>query len=240
MVKVVEQINYMNIKQTSIMIAATALFAGVGSSIEAAGGYGTSNCQIIYGGGEVCQKTVSFTLDKKVQKPTKGGEFVDNLGINDEKFAPGATVNFQITVKNTGDTPIENIDVLDTLPDHLTWVSGGNNTGNQVSYTLQKLEPGQSHNGNISVKVADINNLPTDKNIICVTNNVRATQDGNVASDASQLCIEKGLKQKDGGPVVQQTPPLKQTPQTGPGMLSLAALIPAGALGFFLNRKAIR
>jgi uncharacterized repeat protein (TIGR01451 family) len=160
--------------------------------------------------------------------------------MNDEKFAPGSTIVFKIVVKNTGDTRVENIDVTDTLPDNLIWVSGGNNNGNQITYSLARLEPGQSHEGTITVKAADANNLPTDRNIICVTNTVKATQDGNVATDNSQVCIEKGLKQKDGGPVVQQTPPLKQTPQTGPGMLSLAALIPAGALGLFLNRKAVR
>lgn len=228
----------MNFKTTATFIASAAIFAGAAASVNAAGGYGTSNCQIIYGGGEVCQKSVSFTLDKKVQKPTKGGEFVDNLGMNDEKFAPGSTVNFRISIKNTGETRIENIQVVDTLPENLSWVSGGKNNGNQVTYSLEKLEPGQSHDGNITVRVANANALPQDKNLICVTNTVKATQDGNAASDNAQLCIEKGLK--DGGPVVQQTPPMKQTPQTGPGMLSLAALIPAGALGLFLNRRATR
>jgi len=231
----------MNIKKTTTFLTAAAFLAGSAVAVNAAGGgYGTSNCQIIYGGGEVCQKSVSFNLDKKVQKPTKGGEFVDNLGVDDEKFTPGSTVNFRITIKNTGETRIENIQVVDTLPEYLSWVSGGNNKGNEVTYTLDKLEPGQSHDGNISVKVADVSNLPSDKSIICVINTVKATQDGNVATDNAQLCIEKGLKQKDSGPVVQQTPPMKQTPQTGPGMLSLAALIPAGALGLFLNRRAIR
>src|SRR4051812_43459434 len=110
-----------NIKTTAIFFVAAALFAGAASRVNA----GTSNCQIIYGGGEVCQKTVSFTLDKKVQRPNKGGEYVDNLGMNDDKFAPGATVNFRITVKNTGDAKINNVNVVDMLPDYLSYVSGG-------------------------------------------------------------------------------------------------------------------
>ena len=229
----------MNIKQTSVFFAGTALFAGAALSAHAAG----SQCEVIYGGGyyggEICDEKISFSLDKQVQRPTKGGEFVNNLGANDEKFVPGATINFRIIIKNTGEKAIEDVNVTDTLPDHLSWVSGGENNGNQVTYTLDKLDPGKEHTSTITVKVSDANNLPNDKSIVCVANTVKATQNGRSATDSTQLCIEKGLKQKDGGPVIQQTPPLKQTPQTGPGALSLIALIPAGALGFFLNRKAI-
>lgn len=231
----------MNIKHTTIIIAAAlfAVFTPFGT-VNAGG----SQCEVIYGGGyyggEICDKNISFTVDKQVQKPTKGGEFVNNLGANDEKFAPGATVQFKIFIKNTGNKAIENINVVDNLPDHLIWVSGGKNNGQQVTYTINKLDPGKSHTGNLTVKVADANNLPNDKSVICIINTVKATQDGHSATDTTQLCIEKGMKQKDGGPVVHQTPPLKETPQTGAGALSLAALIPAGALGFFLNRKAIR
>ncbi len=230
----------MNFKRTSLFFVTTALFAGAASVVNAGG----SKCEVIYGGGyyggEICDERISFNIDKQVQKPTKGGEFVNNLGANDEKFAPGATIAFRIIIKNTGDTTIENINVVDTLPDHLTWVSGGRNNGKEVTYSLERLNPGQSHTGTITVKAAESNNLPTDRSVTCVVNNVRATQNGHSATDSTQLCIEKNQPQKDGGPVVQQTPPLKQTPQTGAGILSLAALIPAGALGLFLNRKATR
>lgn len=232
----------MNIKQTSLIFTLTALFAGASTlaGVHAAG----SKCEVIYGGGyyggEICDEQISFSLDKQIQKPTKGGEFVNNLGANDEKFAPGQTVIFRIIIENTGSKTIENISVVDTLPNHLAWVSGGRNNGNQVTYTLEKLDPGKSHTGTITTKVVDSNILPTDTPVICVTNTVKATQNSRSATDSTQLCIERGLKQKDGGPVVQQTPPLKQTPQTGPGALSLFALIPAGAFGLFLNRKAIR
>ncbi len=222
-------------KHTIVFAAAAGIFAGAAHSAYA----GASNCQIIYGGGEVCQKAVSFTLDKKVQKPTKGGEFVDNLGVNDEKFAPGATINYKITVKNTGDSEITNINVLDELPQYLSWVSGGNLQGNNVSYTIDKLAPGQSRSFDLSAKVADTNNLPTDKNIICVTNKVKATQNDNTATDSSEACIEKGVvPQKEGGPVVQPVPPIQQTPQTGAGFMSLIALLPTGALGIYLNRRS--
>lgn len=230
----------MNILQKSLFFATTAFFAGAASLVSADG----SKCEVIYGGGyyggEICDERISFNLDKQVQKPSKGGEFINNLGVNDEKYTPGSNIVFRIIIKNTGDKAIENINVVDTLPDHLTWVSGGRNNGKQVTYTLQKLDPGKSHTGTITVKVADSNGLPNDKQVICVVNNVKATQNGHSATDSSQVCIDKGQPQKDGGPVVQQTPPLKQTPQTGAGLLSLAALIPAGAIGVFLNRKAVR
>jgi uncharacterized repeat protein (TIGR01451 family) len=225
-----------NIKQTAIFFAAAALFAGAATQVHA----GASNCQIIYGGGEVCQKTVSFTLDKKVQRPTKGGDFVDNLGTNDDKFGPGTTVNFRITVKNTGDATLSNVNIVDSLPTYLTYSSGGQQDGNNANFTIDSLKSGESKSFDLVAKVADTNTLPADKSIVCVTNNVKATQDGNTATDSTQLCIEKSVSQKGGGPIVQQTPPLKQTPSTGPEMLSLVALIPSGALGLFLNRKSRR
>lgn len=229
-------------KKTTTFIAAAALFAGTAAFNAAFAG--SSNCEVVYGGGyyggEICDEKVSFVVDKQVQRPTKGGSMVNNLGVDDEKFAPGSTVNFKITVKNTGSKAIEDLNVIDTLPTHLTWVSGGKRDGQKVSYVIEKLDAGKSQTVDLSAKVANGNDLPKDKSVNCVTNNVKASKDSYSATDSTQICIENGMKQKDGGPVVQQTPPLKQTPQTGPGALSLAALIPAGALGLFLNRRAIR
>lgn len=207
---------------------ALALTAGTYSVANAAGG---SNCQIIYGGGEVCQKQVSFTLDKKVQSPTKGGQFVDNLGMNDARFAPNSTVTFSIIVKNTGSTKIDSINVKDELPNYLTANSGN------YDYTITNLEPGKEHKVSLTAKTASAENLPSDKAITCVVNTVKATENtGNTAQDSTQLCIEKQITNVPSK--VFETPNMKTTPSTGPEMLSLLALIPTGAAGLYLRKRS--
>lgn len=221
------------------LVVATLFFASATSAHSA-----SSNCEVIYGGGyyggQMCDEKISFTVDKQVQKPTKGGEFVNNLGANDEKFASGSTVNFRIIVKNNGEKTINNITVTDTLPQHLTWVSGGSRNGQNVTFTIKSLEAGKSVTLTVSAKASTAENLPSDKNVTCVVNNVKVTQNGNSATDSTQLCIEKTTVPQKGGAVVHQTPPMKQTPATGPEMLSLFALVPTGVAGLYLRRKGAK
>ena len=71
------------------------LFASTGSALAAGS---ESNCQVIYGGGEVCETKVKFTINKLVQNPGKGGNYVENLNINDPRLKPGQNVNFKIVI----------------------------------------------------------------------------------------------------------------------------------------------
>lgn len=197
---------------------------------------GSSNCQAIYGGGQVCPQ-ITFSITKMVQSPTKGGQFVKNLTINDARFAPGQNVNFQITVQNTGSQDISKIDVVDTLPDFLTFVSGPGNFDQktkQLTFSVQNLGAGQSMNFTFTAKVADANSLPNDKSVVCVTNQVTGASNGITANDSSQLCIEKQVSQ---APQVFPPKQMQQTPPTGPEMLPLLGLIPGGLAGFFLKRS---
>lgn len=221
----------MNAKITKILATTSLLLIG---SASLAGAAGTSNCQIIYGGGEVCPPQVKFTIDKKVQKPTKGGEFVDNLSVNDEKFNPGQTVSFQVVVKNTGEQEIT-LTVSDMLPSHLDYVSGGTFDANGKKVTNSvTLKAGESKTYTIVAKVVDASVLPANQSVICVTNVARATEsNGAVAEDNAQLCIEKGVATA----VVQPVVPAKSIPNTGPEALLLFLLPPIGAAGLYLRRK---
>lgn len=230
------------IKTTSIFAAAAAIFAGAALSVSAAGAYGsgaygTSDCQMIYGGGEVCNTAVSYQLNKQVQTVKKGGEFVENLTINDHKFVAGETVNYKITVKNTGKDTVKDLRITDTLPGQLEFASAKNgkynNDNRTVTFTVNSLDNGKSAEFIISTKVKN------DVNASCPINNVTSIDsNGNAAEDTAMICIDhESIPTK--GPTVQQTPPMKQTPSTGPEMLSLAALIPTGALGMYLKRKKI-
>ncbi|MBP6913007.1 MAG: DUF11 domain-containing protein [Candidatus Levybacteria bacterium] len=209
----------------------TSLF--VMGSFTLASAAGTSNCDVIYGGGTVCPPSISFTLDKSVQSPTKGGQFVDNLGINDPMFAPSQNVTYQIKVKNTGDSKIEKISIVDSLPSQLTYVSGGNynSTNKTVTFNVDNLEKGKETVQFISAKIIDAKDLSTSP--LCITNSVTATDNqGNKADDTANLCILKP------GASVQPQVPTKSIPNTGPEALALFVLPPLGAVGLYLRRRA--
>jgi len=76
-------------KLFTLVLLSIILFALRTENTYAAG------CTPIYGGGESCPD-YSFSIQKHVQKPGKnGGDFVNNLSINDPKYAPNQNVTFQ-------------------------------------------------------------------------------------------------------------------------------------------------
>ncbi len=228
-------------KKSVIALCASLLFATSTAMASAAGtGYGQSNCQMIYGGGEVCSDKIEFTIDKKVLTPNNSG-FVDNLGSNDAKFQPGQQVTFKIIVKNTGNKKIERLDVRDTLPSYITFVSGVgtyDKNANVISYTISNLEKGATNEQSFIGAIASADKLPQNQNVVCLTNHAQATDNnGIVAKDDAGLCVEKGIIVKKPTPQVFESVPVKKIPETGPEALSLIALIPAGLAGFALRKK---
>ena len=222
-----------------LALCATALFAT--SNAFAAG---ESNCQIIYGGGQVCAKSVKFTLNKLVQSAGKGGAFVENLNINDSKFSAGQTINFKIVVTNTGSTTITNLSVVDSFPQFIGFVSGAGNfdaNSKKLSFTIDSLNPGQSREFIVTGKVVNEELLPSSASTTCVINTVRAIDNsGATADDSAQACIQKNVISTTSSPEVFQKVPVKQVPATGPELYSLIALIPTGLAGVMLRRKSSR
>lgn len=207
---------------TSLFLLGTATMASAN---------GVSNCQVIYGGGTVCSQQVSFTIDKKVQKPTKGGEWVDNLSVNDAMFSPRQAVPFQVTVQNTGSQDIT-LNVKDVLPSYLGYISGGSYDANSKTVTnIVTLKAGASQTFTIIAVVTDASSLPANQSTVCVTNVARATENsGAVAEDNAQFCIQKGA-------TIQAVVPTKAIPNTGPEALALLFLPPLGAAGLYLRKK---
>lgn len=228
--------NFKKLIATSLVTA--AFLATAGSAIADGTGYGTSNCQVIYGGGQVCPTTLQFSIDKKVLAPSKGGTFVDNLGFNDSKFQPGDQVSFKITLKNTGDKTIDQITVVDTLPAYLTFTSGPgvyDATSRTITYIIKNLASGQSNDQTVVATIANVDSLPKDQGVMCLTNNVKGNDNqSDVANDSSTFCIQKEAMT----PKVFTTIPPKSIPNTGPEMLPLLGLIPAGLAGFTLRKKS--
>lgn len=205
----------------------------------------STSCQPIYGGGETCVQVGKISINKTVKNPVTGS-FVENLNINDPKYSPTSTVNFQITVTNTGSENISSTTVKDTFPNFVTFVSGPkdgkfDSNSKVLTFTVGNLSAGASKTFDVSAKVADQGSLPADQGVTCVVNQVNATSNDNQqSSDNSQFCIEKptqpGTTTK-GGLKVFPAPAVVTTPATGPEMFPLIGLIPSGLFGIFLRKK---
>lgn len=225
--------------------------AGVTLSLFLASGsyasYGAEACQPIYGGGQTCVTAGKILIDKKILHPTqktKGGDlstFVDNLSINDPKYSPLQTVKFQLVVTNTGDSTLSEVKVTDILPAYVNFVAGPGNfdaSNRTLTFNIVNLNPNESRKFTIETKVVAPDSLPSGQGVVCVVNQASALFDSEESKDNSQFCIERKVTTKGGLPVVETPKGITQTPATGPELLSLIGLIPAGAAGLFLRRKA--
>lgn len=201
------------------------------------------DCQPTYGGvyGGPCAPSVNLTIDKKVQNPSTA-VFVDNLSVNDPKFAPEQIITFKIVVTNTGSADLGNVTVKDIFPSFVTFSGGAgvyDASKNTLTLTLDSLKSGESRTFTVGSRVASLKDLPSDKMISCVINQAQATSENQTVSDNAQLCIEKVQPSvTKGGLPIMPSVPVKQTPSTGPEMALLFGLIPMGSLGYFLRRKS--
>lgn len=233
------------------LLSLIIVIIGLVISATSANAAGTVTCQPIYGGGQTCVQAGNVVVDKKLTHP-KTSALVDNIGVNDDKFAPESVVTFQIAVTNTGGSKIDKVQVKDIFPSSIDFAAGVGNfdTGTKtLSFDVNDLNPNETRTFNIVGKVVPASSLPVDRGIVCVVNQATASNAadaGEPSRDTAQLCIEKALpvptvvvSETKGG--LKVFPPQKTftTPATGPEMLPLFALIPTGALGAFLRRKAI-
>jgi uncharacterized repeat protein (TIGR01451 family) len=228
----------MNIKKALTTALATGIF------LTAAGisfADGSSNCQIIYGGGQVCNNNIQYTINKMVEVPGTTN-FTDNLNVNDSKYSADTIVPFKIIITNTGDTKIGHIKVTDSIPQYLTFASGDGNfdaNSRKITFDVNNLDAGAAQQFMVNLKVVDNNQLPSDQSTVCVVNQVNAFEDSGVtAADSSQVCITREIANVTPTPVVFTTVPPKKIPNTGPEMLPLLGLIPAGISGLFLRKKS--
>lgn len=231
---------FKTLTKTSFLTAGVALALSATSAFAA--GTGTSYgapCTTGYGGGygaSPCPQS-KFTLDKQVQKPNSN-DYIDNMSVSDIKYAPSAIVNFRIKVRNEGADMISSIDLTDTFPQYLTFMSGDGTydaNAKQTKLRVVDLKPGEERTVVFTTKVADANTLP-NQDTVCVINQAQGTANtGMTATDNAQVCIAKSAKPSS--PVVYPAPKLTQTPATGPEALVLFALGPIGAAGAFLRRK---
>lgn len=226
-------------KLTAILIslALIAVFAFSAQSVQASG----VNCQPIYGGGLTCIGQGELTINKMVQNPQTGG-LVDNLTVSDPRFSPDSSITFQIAVANPGNETLSEVTITDTFPTYVNFVSGPGNFDNasrKLTFRVNNLKPSETRTFTIVGKVAGAGSLPQNQAMTCDVNQSHAqANNGKTSADNSQFCIEKQVQVTKGGLPVLPVPQKQfQTPPTGPEMLPLIGLIPAGLGGFYLRRK---
>lgn len=201
--------------------------------------FADTSCQPVYGGGQSCVTTGKVTVSKTVQNP-QTGQFVDNLTSN-ESFAPNQNVTFHISITNTGSSVISQIIVKDTLPEIVTFVSGpGSFDTNTRTLTFLEfnLNPNETKSETIQTKSVEASQLPVGDMVTCRANQASITAtDTSSGHDSSSFCVQKQVTTKGGLPVF---PPSKvmTTPATGPELIPLIGLLPAGLSGWFLRKKS--
>lgn len=184
-------------------IKVAGLFAILSLSFLLSPAFAAVRCETQYGGREVCVRTGQLQIDKEVFNPQEN-KFVDNLGINDHKFAPGDEITFRLKIKNVGDATFDNISVNDSLPSLLELTSGS------TSFTISNLTPGSTRENEIKAKVAASGNFPVDKTLVCVVNTAQVNSGGEKDKDTAQVCLER----KAVGPAPAPKP--TALPPTGP------------------------
>ena len=224
--------SYNILKKTGVFLI-TAISAALLSGVAFADG----NCTTQYGayGGTQCPQ-VRFSVDKVVSKP-KTDQFVDNLSLNDAKFAPESMVSFRIKVRNDGSDKIDSITMVDQLPPLLTYVSGPGTYdagARKITFTVSNLAPQEVRNFDYVVKVAKAGDFSQDT--VCMVNQVTGSSHGVNTSDNSQICVAKNGTVVT-NPVYPTPTNVKSTPATGAEAFILPALASLGAAGAFIRRK---
>ncbi len=189
----------------ALAFAATPAFAAV-------------RCETQYGGGQICVTTGDLQINKEVFDP-KNSKFVDNLGINDHRFAPGDEVTFKLRIKNVGDATFGKVNIADTLPSMLEVTSGS------LNFDLDNLTPGKTEEREFKARVVALDKFPSDKNLVCVVNSAEAKSGDQSDRDTAQLCLEKKVS---GAP--------KTLPSTGPegAVIALITSVIAAGSGLYL------
>lgn len=236
----------MNITKNLIVFS----FITVATLFQATAANAATTCTPVYGGGQSCIQSGNLIIDKKVQNP-QNNAFVDNLGVNDPRYAPNQNVNFEITVTNTGSATFGTVALEDTLPKYVVLADGN------TSMTVKDLKPNESKKLMLVGRIVEAGQIPGDQMITCVINFVTGTADNQTSADNAQFCIEKSgqpltIKQPGpttvppqpiegttkGGLKVFPQPSVKTTPPTGPEALALFGLIPTAGIGYFLRKRS--
>lgn len=225
------------------------LFLAVISFVFPLKSFADTSCQPIYGGGQSCVTTNNIVVNKTVLNP-QTNQFVDNLSINDPKYQPGFITTFQISVTNTGNSNVSEVDIRDIFPQYISFSSGAgtfDTNTNTLSFNLTNLAPNETRTNTIVGRVFNAGQMPVAQgSVVCVVNQAIAmVNNANVAQDNAQLCIQQPTATTattitKGGFPVYTSVPITSTPKTGPEAFGLIAMLPTGLVGWFLRKKSMK
>jgi len=223
-------------------------------------------CLELYNGGPTCKTSEVISIDKTVQNPTNA-QFVDQIEPNDTQIQPGNSIIFRVVITNTSERNLEDISFTDTISNTLTFQESQQGTfnasNNVLSYTIDSLEAGEEETFDIMLQIKPQEELPSLTGPLCIPNIAEVSVGDEEASDNVQLCLtstqsKNGTENGNGatfpigsptpttqpangttkgGQVVHDAPTSDKSPDTGPELLALAGLLPAGLAGFYLRRK---
>lgn len=121
---------------------------------------------------------LSIVVDKKISDITNP-EYFDNIASTKKIFREKDVIDFKIVVQNSGNKKLENIKLVDYLPNYLQVVNAYNTVlNNTVETSIASLEVGETKTYNIRASIA---NTPVEKiinqkwqmtNKVCVSNDV--------------------------------------------------------------------
>jgi uncharacterized repeat protein (TIGR01451 family) len=148
-----------------------------------------------YGTGEEERQVI---IDKKV-KPVNSDKWYDNLPQVNTAFAPEDLVDFKIILKNSGDVDLENLNIIDNLPDYVKPIF---NPGEykedekKITWTIKKISTGETQEFNIRVQIGKAENISQTKPF-CLVNKAGVQKDGQeLDNDTAQFCIEPRILAK--------------------------------------------
>lgn len=134
--------------------------------------FAADNCQPIYGGGQACQTQNSIGFIKEVLNPA-GNQFSSNLQPNSHVFSRGENIVFRFTLTNNSANSLSNLQINDTLPINLDYVSADNATYNAstrlVTIKIASLKTKETKNYKLTARV-NSQNLPSNMTPACMTN----------------------------------------------------------------------
>lgn len=110
----------------------------------------------------------------------------------DGKVGPNEEITYTISVRNTGTNVINQLTVEDPIPDNTTYLSGGTLNGNNVTFTINNLQPGAIEEVSFVVMTA------ADLSGVLYISNIAQVSDGTnthstLACDPSDPTCEGGI-----------------------------------------------
>src|SRR3989338_1427136 len=148
--------------------------------------------------GAECPASSQLVIDKFIRDPSqKGDGYVDNLLLSHYRFTPNEDIFFKIVVRNSGNRVLRNVAIQDYIPVYTNYVNESAQilpTTRDVSTTVGTLNPGESKDWYIRVRVKPANEL--SGGLVCgdpnaINKAVLRAENQPESWDTSSFCVQK-------------------------------------------------